>query len=126
KQDTYLDPPNDQLKNVTLRLAGCILHGRVLLSGLFTEAIQQPPAPARSLLSQRVLERRVIINHPLPPERRHCVRVQHYAIPSAMSLRWTRWGGIEAYPAIARKIRFHPGMRGAGANHVLSRQVINP
>src|SRR5207245_10536499 len=108
----------------TLGLPGGFQPGRVLLSRLFTEALQQPPAPARSLLSQRVLVRRVIINHPLPPERRHCVRVQHYAIPSAMSLRWTRWGGIEAYPAIARKIRFHPGMRVAGAHHVLRRQII--
>src|ERR1700688_59113 len=99
-------------------------HRRIVKACPTTRAFPQGTTAADCGLAEHVLVRAVITDDPIAPERCHGIDVEGNAPPALRTSTRTSGGGIEGLPAVAGKVRFHPGMRILGADHVVGGELI--
>src|SRR5947209_19128173 len=81
---------------------------------------------ASCVLPKAELMGKVVVDHPLAPERRHGIHVKHEPVPLGMNLRIAGGCGIEGEPSFAGDIGIDPGMSVAGPHNVLASDVDTP
>src|SRR6266567_5639561 len=99
-------------------------HCRIAVARPLPSTVHQPTGAAERGLTEGVLMRTVVADHPIPPERRHGVDVERKTVPALRGSDAARWSGIESLPAVTGKVCFHPRVRIFGSDHIVSGKVV--
>src|SRR5580700_1277458 len=97
---------------------------RIAQTSPHTASLPESPRPAQHRSTENVLVRGVITDHPLPPERRRSVQVEHRPPPALRRLNRASRRGVERNPPVAREVGFYPGMRILCPNHVIAGYIV--
>src|ERR1700691_5670326 len=87
-------------------------------------SLPETPCPAQHRSTENVLVRGVVTDHPLPPERRCGVQVEHRPPPALRRLNHAPRRGIERDPPVSREVGFYPGVRILCPNHVIAGYIV--
>src|ERR1700722_1909022 len=99
-------------------------HALIVIAGPDASPFPQTASATHRGLTEDVLMRSVVTDYPVAPERGHGIDVKSDPAPALWRSRTAPRSGIECLPAVAGKIGFHPGVRVFGADHVVSRDVV--